>query len=84
LLAEMVRWCGSDFSLLTSECDMERESLLVLLWLVSRQSVNMRGQASMHTWSAGSRGSLCYPFVARSDKKTMVEYTMTLFKAWWK
>lgn len=38
LVAETVRWCGSDLSLF-SECDMERESLLVLERRVQRFSL---------------------------------------------
>lgn len=66
LVAETVRWCGSDFSLLFSECDMERESLLVLLAAVSGENKDAGTQE--HTWSAESRDYPCYPLAAVSNE----------------
>lgn len=65
LVAETVRWWGSDFSLF-SECDMERESLLVLLGAVSWVESEGAGTGE-RTWNAESRGSPCYPLAAAAS-----------------
>ena len=66
LEAEKGRWGASDLSPWDSECDMDRESLLVLLNAVS-PGMEKAGGRGGHTWSAGSRGCPCYPLAGRSS-----------------
>lgn len=63
-VAENVREGGwSDW---WSDCEVDNESLLVLQGAVSRVTEDVRGRKGERTWSGGSRGSPCYPLVARS------------------
>jgi hypothetical protein len=60
-VAENVRAGGWSFWL--SDCEVDRESLLVLQGAVSggAQAQDARGLEGRRTWSGASRGSLCYP-----------------------
>lgn len=58
-VAENVRAGGASATL--SDCEVDRESLLVLHGAVSRLIKDVRGHKGGPTWSGASRGSLCYP-----------------------
>ncbi len=66
LAPENGRWAPSGLSPCVSECDMDRESLLVLLDVISPGIAKARG-CGKHTWSAGSTDCLCYPLASMKD-----------------
>ena len=65
-VAENVRAGGWSFGV--SDCEVERESLLVLQDAVSRGAQDARGLGGRRTWSGASRGSLCYPLGQGHEK----------------
>ena len=64
-VAENVRAGG--WSFWVSDCEVERESLLVL-GAVSGGAQDARGPKGRRTWSGASRGSLCYPLGQGHEK----------------
>jgi hypothetical protein len=71
-VVEKVRWGCSAFSFCCSECDMDRESLLVLWSCVSSVHVLACGEWTWRTWSGGSKGSPCYPWITNSRFKAEI------------
>jgi hypothetical protein len=76
-----VRWGWSVFSLCWSECDIDSESLLVLVQLLVLGLLTCGGRVR-HTWSGASRGSRGCPLLAMLKFTVLYKVTI-LSEAWW-